>query len=612
MSAAQSLMRALDVSTGNLDAFGQTYLKENREEQFKQGQMKAQESQEKFADAVAKGVIPATANPWFIKGYQNQDGRVQGLDYYTQMQAAYLKSPAKGNDDPAAYEKFSTDFKKQYMGALPTDRSSDWWGGFQQTAATADERMSRDHAENVQQAVIAKQATNTGAEINVILNSTKDPVEAAQRINALGDKMRLEGMPPAAYQEVAAQAVLAKAKLGDPNFLTALDHIKTSDGASGATLSSNPKVQMARVDVSQWLTDKARSATEFAWAADNHAYQVNVVRPRAEEAYKHEQDSWARSSATWGRQEQSRSLLSQIQAATIAHPETAYAETRPLLDKLSQVDPGSTEAASNFVKGYIGGTTTVAADVEAPVAAGFRDRIIRSAGDPAAQRALMLDINQAVTDKHLNRGTYNDLFIFSREMASYDPSYVKKLNSPELDGVKTAAKGMLTQKDQNPFGILYGKANSDYLHVVDAINNAALDYLKKKPDATAIELRQEGEKVLNALMPTLVPQHEQGTFEQLGQKAQKAATAPPPTSLPVPQSKAANAPATTDKERDLGKLAPQFKTQLIKEAAAAYAQGPQAFQQYIMKHDEALGRPGITAAIIEEANKPRPTSTKRP
>jgi hypothetical protein len=608
-SAAQSLLRALDVSTGNLDAFGKTFLKEDREEQFKLGQMKQQESQQQFADAQAKGVIPQSANPWFIKGYQNQDGRVQGLDYYNQMQSAYLNSPAKGNDDPAAYEKFSGDFKKGYMAKLPADRSTDWWDGFHQTSTVADERMSREHAENVTRMVVNKQETNTGAEVNVILNSTHDPKAAAGAINELAEKMRLEGMPPEAFGKVVAAQVMAKAKLGDPNFLQVLDHVKAGDGKSGATLASDGKIAMARADVSQWLTDKARSAQQFAWAADNHRYSVEVVRPRAEEAYNHQKTEWDRQSVLWNRADQSRSLLGQIQSITIARPDSAYAETRPLLAKLADVDPHQTEAASAFVKSYISSTETVAASAEAPVANGFRDRIIRAAGNPEAQRDLMLDMNAAMDQKKLNRSTFNDLFVYSRDMANFDPTLLRKVNSPELQEVKAAAKGLLMGKDANPFGQLYGKANDDYLQLVTAINDGAIEYLKKNPGASAAEVRQEALKIKDALLPSMLPNYQGGTLEQLGKKAQTAAEAPPATTLKVPEKPKAGAPAPTDMQKALGKLPQPGKQALVKEAAAAYAKGPQAFQKFLGDMDQQLGRPGITAAIIDESNRPAPTST---
>jgi hypothetical protein len=108
--------------------------------------------------------------------------------------------------------------------------------------------------------------------------------------------------------------------------------------------------------VEQYLTDKARCAQVHAWAADHHAYTVNVVQPHADEAFQRLKACWARQSDMEKRDEQSRALLTQIQTATMAHPETAIVETRPLLKKLAQVDPSKVEAAERFVHAYTSGT----------------------------------------------------------------------------------------------------------------------------------------------------------------------------------------------------------------------------------------------------------------
>ncbi|SKA17795.1 hypothetical protein SAMN02745126_04007 [Enhydrobacter aerosaccus] len=596
-SASQALLRALDIGAGNLDGFGKEYLKDSREEEFKLGQMKAQESQEKFADAQAKGIIPQGANPWFIKGYQNQDGRVTGMDdYYNQMQSAYLQSPAKSSDDPAVFQKFMQDFKKQYMATLPADRTADWWDGFRQSSGLADERMAREHANNITQAVIAKQETNTGAEINAILNTTGDPKVAAERINALGEKMRLEGMPDQSFANVAAQAIIAKAK-GDGNasYLAALDNVKTGGPGSSATLASNPRVQDARVSTNRWLIDKARGDQEFAWAADNHRYQMEVVRPRAEAAFKHEQESWAHQSATWDRQTKGLSLLTQIQTATISDPASAYATTRPLLEKLAEVDPTAVSSATSFVASYINGTNEVAASAEAPVLADLRNQIISSAGNPLGQLEAMKSINDAVANKKINARSSNDLFAMAQHMASYDPSLVRKINSPEMNDLKSSVKSMLTKKENNPFGLLDAKGANDFMMMTDAINNSAMELLKKKPDATALELRAEAEKTINALMPTLVPSGNTNSLDELGRKAQSAASGNPGAK---PEELSAV----------VGRISPADKSQIVREAAQAHAQGPQAFQQFITNLDQQLGRPGITAAIIEDANNPPATA----
>jgi hypothetical protein len=96
----------------------------------------------------------------------------------------------------------------------------------------------------------------------------------------------------------------------------------------------------------------------------------------------------------------------------------------------------------------------------------------------------------------------------------------------------------------------------------------------------------------------------------LGQEATNASKLPayPAAPAPAPLPKGQVAPPPTEMETHLQKLAEADKMALLREAAQAHRKGPQAFAQFLMQQDQALGVPGITAAIITEANT-RATAT---
>jgi hypothetical protein len=615
-TAAQTLMRSLGVASDTLSGIGKDVLKEQRAEEFKRGQLAQQENQEKFADAQAKGVIPQAANPWFVKGYQNQDGRVQGLDYYTQIRAAYDKSPAKGSDDPAVYQQFVQDFTKQYMGGLGTDKPTDWWDGYNDVAANSQQRLAHEHAQLATEAAVAKQATNTGAELNIILNSAKDPKAAGEAINELAKKMRLEGMTDEAFQKVTGEAIIAKAKLGDPKFLSTLDYVKAGGADSAATLASNPRIAMAKADTEQWLIQKSRSAQEFAWSADNHDYQVNVVRPRAEEAYKHEQETWNRQSALWTRQDKSRSLTTQVQTAIFADPENSKANTKELLTKLNDVDPEAARSASQFQDAYLTRSEHVPANEEAPVIAKLNEDMIQAAGNPERQRQLMLDANDAFTKHKINRDTATNFLLDAQRFATFDPTISRKLQAPELNKVKDAAKGLLVDKKNNPMGILTGTAQVDYLNIERSINTAARKYLEAKPDATPDELAAEGTKALETAARALgkgsgVSGGSLGELDDLGRTATGAYTrgqqqgnnALDPSNPNVKPADMSIQPIM-DPVAAAQHLSPETRQAFLKAASEAYAKGGTALLDLINEYDAKLHIPGVGRAIIQ-GSKPK-------
>lgn len=262
-TATDQLLRSLEIGGEKVAQAGQQVLKEERQDQLLKGQQEAQKNQLEWADAVAAGKVDTAANPWFIKGYQEQDGRVAGLRYYTEMRAAYANSQAKGSDDPKVYAQFVSDFTKGWLEKNGAGKSIEWQSGFAVNSNSALSQLNAEHASQAEQAVLSTQKTNTGAEVNAILNTTDDPVKAGAAINALGEKMRRMGMPQKDFEEVTGQAILAKAKIGNGDALKVMDYVTTGgdrDATAIGTIEGSGRYDAVGRDVVDKKTGKVDRA----------------------------------------------------------------------------------------------------------------------------------------------------------------------------------------------------------------------------------------------------------------------------------------------------------------------------------------------------------------
>ena len=598
------LVNALDLQT--FSRINQQVLKESRDEAFKEGELARTKNQEDWAKAVESGTVSPTANPWFIKGYQAQDGRVAGLNYYGELQAEYAKSAAKGSDDPKVYDQFVAEFTKKYMTKVGDGRSADWMTGFQGQMESSQRALAAEHAQEAQKAVIATQEANTGAELNIILNSTRDPKAAADAINALGQRMKLMGMPSASFEKVAAEAILAKAKLGDTGMLKALDGVKTGDGKG--TLSSNPKIVSARVETERWITEKRRGDVRWAWANDDRAWTLQQ-RQRAEESYKREEQRWTRQNAEWDREAKARSLMSQITTSTLSDPANAYTNNQDRLKQLAEIDARAAESSSGFIDGFLTKRERVPDAVERPVIAQLQRDMVLSAGNPAAQKQLLLDANRLFSEGKIGRETVARFIDDAQKFASWDPETMRKLQDPQVNRVRqAAAQVFMDGKSQS----LYGSAALDALVAEQVIDRAVIDMLHAKPQATAAELAEAATKALQGVLPTLNPSVlGAGRAADLGAKVGEAGrnlqnrqpqdgnTPPSPQRLTPDQAAAAVDPVDA-----------QAFIRSVEEALQSG--GLPAMSKAIADFDAGIGVPGLGQKLIDLHAKPRESAPKKP
>lgn len=81
-----------------------------------QAARKLEEERVTYKEAVAKGIIRPSENPWFLLGAKQQFGRASAGQYARALRDAVAQDPAmQESDDPTDFGRFEADFRKQWM-----------------------------------------------------------------------------------------------------------------------------------------------------------------------------------------------------------------------------------------------------------------------------------------------------------------------------------------------------------------------------------------------------------------------------------------------------------------------------------------------------------------
>src|SRR5690349_892230 len=165
------LAKALEKAEPSIQNYLQSEHKQYTEEELKKGAAERLANQTAFRDAIKKGLIPEGASPWFIKGYQQQEGRLDGMEYDTALRTAWSSSDVKESDDPAALTKFIGDFRTNFMKERGVTGVLDWQDGFQPMMDRAEANLSAQHVAHRQQEIMRKVRENTYAEVSALITN---------------------------------------------------------------------------------------------------------------------------------------------------------------------------------------------------------------------------------------------------------------------------------------------------------------------------------------------------------------------------------------------------------------------------------------------------------
>lgn len=312
--------------------------KEVTEEDERKGAAARLQNQTAFREAVAKGLIPEGASPWFIKGYQKQEGRLDGRAYYEGLSEHLAQSGVANSDDPAvvnqAIEKYRNDFMQGKQG---TSANLDWLDGFKPEMDRAEVSLASHHIAERQKQYSLKVRDNTAKEIGLlvsdhIVRSREDEGLAFGGDDArnaslaglggvvsqrLAELARTSPMLASDVNKITVDSIIAKAvETKDKSLLSILDSIKTGSGYLGGTSYARDQRLQAETAIERELkNDITWGHTLETWRnqAEDREYLMKEVRPR-------QQKEWERADASYDKKQKSDAILGQLVTDAINNP----------------------------------------------------------------------------------------------------------------------------------------------------------------------------------------------------------------------------------------------------------------------------------------------------
>ncbi len=582
----EELLKGLRGLKGELDTAFTPLLKEDREENLRRGIAAQAENQLKLSEAVAKGIIPETANPWFIKGYYQGDGRVLAIKYDVQNKTAWSTSDVKNSDSAEGLMKWLGQRRKDFMAANPELSSNpDVIAGFTPSAELAEAALVRQHVANRQEEISARVRENTGTEVSAILTKYNGDAErAAAEINILGEKMKMDGLSPTDFRKIVADQAISTARLtSNPAHLRVLDLVKLDNGQP---LSTDAAVKRARAETDYFLTQRSRSNTEWAWRLEDRKDRLED-RQRRKEVYARQDEEWARTKDRWNREDLIRQTQSTALAALFANPEDARNATAKYIEELGKHDIAAARSVADFVETYTTRRRSINVD-DRDEFSRLRWEMISAAGDPQRQTALMKEAIE------LNRtGKLNDASVASLndDAQRWRTAPVDRvLQSDQVRMVFDTVDRIATKDRING---LTGKSAANALMGRKVLRDAAMEFLTAHPDASPDALAAHMQERLKAITPMLNPDAGPDPTTDIGSQARAALGRPDPT-IDALAARMSTAPAT----------------KALLDAVAA-AQSDAEITQILVQFDERSKTPGLARRIIElearkASQKPKP------
>lgn len=232
-----------------------------------QGAEAALENRQSFNDAIKNGVIRPAESPWFVKGFKNQQLRLNAMSYDEALRAAYAQSDVKNSNDPQAITGFIQDFTKTYTGNLELKDDPDFTKIFTPLANASAEQLVNLHAAYRSQQIEDQARNNTSQEAYKILDNHFIYAGAegvGKALDAVAKSAMASGLSGTDANRQIVDAVTSAAKDNlDPSMLDALKHISAGSGSLQGTTYAREKSQEAESHIYrlQWEQEAHFNAT---------------------------------------------------------------------------------------------------------------------------------------------------------------------------------------------------------------------------------------------------------------------------------------------------------------------------------------------------------------
>jgi hypothetical protein len=243
--------------------------KRGAEEDANKGRQKALELALSDAEAIKQGKLSPGESKWFMRGYKEQYWRTQGISWGNEAREAWMQSPEKNSDDPAAAQKFLAKFFDEKLKGIndPIARSASLPVIDKTFAeiigAQSDYRSKRVYEDHL---------NNVGVEISGVLDDLAkgriSDAEAKARVEALDAKsVKLMGVKPDDFNATLARAIASKARqFGNTRLL--------EFGKSFQYIGNNPKYMDTFRSADDAILSRAASQESLAWTREQRARAV--------------------------------------------------------------------------------------------------------------------------------------------------------------------------------------------------------------------------------------------------------------------------------------------------------------------------------------------------
>lgn len=239
----RDLAQALSSVQPKLEAYGTKVMKEEIEQAQLEAQRDRLKNQMAYAEAVKAGVVPAGANPWYVRAYKELDGELAGQqEYFNSVTQAWEQSGLATQEFETEFEREAAlaDFLQQQREAFLEGKDDiHWIKGFERGRAQAEASVTQRHIQATVQANEEKFQLSTEKKLMDILMNSESDEAAAMAIAEYGREIngkfgqsftRYNTTTIKAISQAAQQHALARNYEAAYATLDLLNKIPTTEG----------------------------------------------------------------------------------------------------------------------------------------------------------------------------------------------------------------------------------------------------------------------------------------------------------------------------------------------------------------------------------------------
>lgn len=343
--------------------------KEYTEDELRKGARARVENQTRFKEAVDQGLIPEAASPWFLKGYMQQEGRLDGIDYDTKLRLAWSQSPVSNSDDPEEISKFIADHRSTYLKERDDKQSPDWFDGFEPMMSRAENNLTAQHIAHRQSEISKRVRENTATEVGAVLDlefpaglptdpitKTEGIIRAGRIIQERVDGLIKNGLSGSDANKIVVDSIITKAvEQRDTEVLNVLDHVGAGPGrVLGKTGYAREKRQAAEMQIVREKEHEIR----WQWALEDRPYEKEA-REWARVTRQRSLVEWSRSDREYSKKIRGEALVSDAITSILEDPTR---DVSAYIGKAAKVDPGYAGTIFNFHNAYLNNKERIVED----------------------------------------------------------------------------------------------------------------------------------------------------------------------------------------------------------------------------------------------------------